>query len=70
MSLEILSSGSVYAASVQRGRRLEYFTIGWNSLEALIALGAGLAAGSIALVRFGADSLIEVASGAIVLFGW
>ncbi len=68
MSLEILSSGSVYAASVQRGRRLEYFTIGWNSLEALVALSAGLLAGSIALVGFGADSLIEVSSGAIVLW--
>lgn len=68
MSLEILSSGSVYAASVQRGRRLEYFTICWNSLEALVALSAGLLAGSIALVGFGADSLIEVSSGAIVLW--
>ena len=45
---------------VKRGRRLEYFTIAYNSLEGLIALVAGLMAGSIALVGFGFDSLIEV----------
>ncbi len=51
-----------------RGRRLEYFTIAWNSLEAIAAIVAGLIAGSIALVGFGADSVIEVSSGAIVLW--
>lgn len=54
--------------SVRRGRSLEYLTIGWNSLEALIAIGAGLVAGSIALVGFGLDSIIEVSSGAAVLW--
>ena len=49
---------------VRRGRYLEYFTIGYNSLEGLIAVAAGLLAGSIALVGFGFDSLIEVTSGA------
>lgn len=52
------------ATLITRGRRLEYFTIGYNSLEGLIALIAGLIAGSIALVEFGFDSLIEVTSGA------
>ena len=51
-------------ALAQRGRRLEYFTIGWNSLEGLIAVGAGALAGSISLVGFGVDSFIEVSSGA------
>lgn len=50
------------------GRRLEYFTITWNSLEALIAIGAGVLAGSVALVGFGIDSVIEVSSGAILLW--
>jgi divalent metal cation (Fe/Co/Zn/Cd) transporter len=54
--------------TVRRGRRLEYLTIAWNSLEGLIAIGAGLVAGSIALVGFGFDSVIEVSSGAIVLW--
>ena len=53
---------------VRRGRHLEYFTIGYNSLEGLIAIGAGLLAGSIALVGFGVDSLIEVTSGAVLLW--
>ena len=53
---------------VRRGRYLEYFTIGYNSLEGLIAVIAGLIAGSIALVGFGFDSLIEVTSGAVLLW--
>lgn len=53
---------------VRRGLNLEYFTVGWNGLEALGSLVAGLIAGSIALVAFGADSLIEVASGAALLW--
>ena len=47
--------------------RLEYFTIFWNVLEALVAILAGLVAGSIALVGFGLDSVIEVVSG-VALF--
>ena len=53
---------------VRRGRYLEYFTIGYNTLEGLIAVAAGLLAGSIALVGFGFDSLIEVTSGAVLLW--
>jgi len=53
---------------VRRGRYLEYFTIGYNSLEGLIAVAAGFLAGSIALVGFGFDSLIEVTSGAVLLW--
>jgi divalent metal cation (Fe/Co/Zn/Cd) transporter len=56
------------ATVARRGRRLEYFTIGWNSLEGLIAISAGLLAGSISLVGFGADSFIEVTSGAALLW--
>jgi len=56
------------AGLVKRGRYLEYFTIGYNSLEGLIAVVAGLIAGSIALVGFGFDSLIEVTSGFTLLW--
>lgn len=56
------------AALARRGRQLEYFTIGWNSLEGLVAVAAGAAAGSISLVGFGVDSFIEVTSGAAVLW--
>jgi len=55
-------------ALTRRARRLEYFTIGWNSLEGLAAIAAGLIAGSISLVGFGVDSFIEVTSGAALLW--
>ena len=48
--------------------RLEYFTIAWNTLEAAVAVGAGVVAGSIALVGFGLDSVIEVTAGAVLLW--
>src|SRR5256885_17004305 len=51
-----------------RGKRLEYFTIGWNTLEGLVAVVAGALAGSISLVGFGIDSFIEVTSGAVLLW--
>jgi divalent metal cation (Fe/Co/Zn/Cd) transporter len=53
---------------LRQGRKLEYFTIGWNMVEAGVAVGAGWLAGSIALVGFGADSLIESISGSILLW--
>ena len=52
----------------RRGKRLEYFTIAWNSLEGLIAVTAGVFAGSISLVGFGVDSFIEVTSGSALLW--
>ena len=52
----------------ERGKRLEYFTIAWNSLEGLVAVIAGAIAGSISLVGFGMDSFIEVTSGATLLW--
>jgi len=52
----------------QRGKRLEYFTIAWNSLEGLVAVVAGAIAGSISLIGFGVDSFIEVTSGAALLW--
>lgn len=55
-------------AIAERGKRLEYFTIAWNTLEGLVAVIAGLMAGSISLVGFGVDSFIEVTSGVAVLW--
>lgn len=69
MGQQIVTGGDgARATLLKRGRYLEYFTIGYNSLEGLIAVGAGLIAGSIALVGFGFDSLIEVTSGSILLW--
>lgn len=68
MSTDVMSREAARAESVRRGRWLEYLTIGWNSLEGLIAISSGLIAGSIALVSFGFDSLIEVSSGAALVW--
>lgn len=49
-------------AVVRRGRQLTWATIGYNSLEAVLSIGAGVIAGSVALLGFGFDSVIEMAS--------
>jgi divalent metal cation (Fe/Co/Zn/Cd) transporter len=56
------------AAAVIYGKQLEYFTIGWNLLEGIVSLIAGLFSGNISLVGFGVDSFIEVFSGTTVLW--
>lgn len=53
---------------LRKGRILEYLTLGWNLLEAVIAMGAGILVGSTALLGFGVDSLIESGSGAALLW--
>src|SRR5438046_7494546 len=53
---------------VRRGQRLEYFTIAYNSVEGLASIVAGAIAGSISLIGFGLDSLIEVTSGTALLW--
>ena len=68
MNADVLSEKHIHHTSLRDGRRLEYLTIGWNSLEAIVAVVAGLIAGSVALVGFGFDSVIEVSSGAIILW--
>jgi cation diffusion facilitator family transporter len=48
--------------------RLEVLTVGWNVVEAAVAIAAGLAAGSMALLGFGADSVVESLSGVVLLW--
>jgi divalent metal cation (Fe/Co/Zn/Cd) transporter len=67
-TFEIENSPVTRRRLVSRGLRLEYLTIGWNTLEALVAVIAGFLAGSIALVGFGLDSVIETFSGATLLW--
>jgi len=52
---------------VRRGIALEIFTLGWMTIEAVVAVAAGLAAGSVALIAFGVDSVIEFVAAAVVL---
>jgi divalent metal cation (Fe/Co/Zn/Cd) transporter len=53
---------------VRRGLRLEYATIAWNVGEAVLTIWLGIAAGSIALVAFGTDSIIEVFASSVVIW--
>jgi len=58
MDQQALSLDSMQrAALVKRGQLLEYLTIGYNCVEGMIAVIAGLVAGSIALVSFGSTAL-------------
>ncbi|QYJ03368.1 cation transporter [Nocardioides panacisoli] len=63
---------AVDAATRDRlGRRAQWLagaSVAYNAVEAVIAISAGLVAGSIALVGFGLDSVVEVSSGLIVLW--
>src|SRR3954452_18368849 len=63
-------SPSLSTVEVPRLRRwawaLTLLTIGWNSIEAIVAIGSGLLAGSIALVGFGLDSVVEVSSALVI----
>lgn len=52
----------------QRALILSYFTLGYNFVECALALLAGYLAGSIALVGFGLDSLVESVSGGVMVW--
>ena len=52
----------------RRARLLAGASVAYNAVEAVIAVSAGVAAGSVALVGFGLDSVVEVSSGLIVLW--
>lgn len=52
----------------RRARRLAATSVAYNSLEAVVAVSAGVVAGSVALVGFGLDSLVEVSSGLVILW--
>ncbi len=56
------ADGVTRAHLVSRGLKLSYFTIAYNTIEAMVALTAGVVSGSVALVGFGIDSAIEVTS--------
>jgi divalent metal cation (Fe/Co/Zn/Cd) transporter len=53
---------------LRRAFQLEYVTIGWNTLEGIVAIVAGLSAGSLALVAFGLDSSVEVFASLVVVW--
>lgn len=63
-----LAIGSDKAQWRRRAMTLAYATVGWNSIEAAVAVTAGHAAGSIALIGFGLDSGVEVLSAFVIVW--
>lgn len=53
---------------LRRALRLEYFSLAWNLLETFVGMAAGLAAGSVALIGFALDSVVESSSAAILVW--
>lgn len=53
---------------LNRGLRLEYFSLAWNFLETFVGMAAGIAAGSVALIGFALDSVVESASAATLIW--
>lgn len=56
----------VREVALSRARLLNRVTLGWNVVEALVAIAAGIAASSVSLIGFGLDSVIEVSASAIL----
>ena len=52
----------------RRAQLLAAVSVGYNVIEAVVAIAAGMVAGSVALVGFGLDSVVEVSSGLIILW--
>src|SRR5947209_13317279 len=52
----------------QLGSRLQWATIAWNTIEVFVTIGLGVAAGSLALIAFGLDSLVEVFASLVVIW--
>jgi divalent metal cation (Fe/Co/Zn/Cd) transporter len=62
------SASAHRARFVRRARQLAWVGLAWHLIEAAVALAAGIAAASVALIGFGVDSLIEAAAGIVVLW--
>jgi len=58
-------AGAIYRRA---GRKIEFLSIGWTALESIVGIIAGVIAGSVALISFGIDSVIEVASSLVLVW--
>jgi divalent metal cation (Fe/Co/Zn/Cd) transporter len=56
------------AEMIRQAFRLEYITLAWMTIEVAVAIGSGVAAGSLTLTAFGIDSLIELASATVLVW--
>ena len=59
---------TIRTQDIRSAVRIEIFTVAWMVVEMAVSIGAGIAAGSILLIAFGLDSLIELVSGGILLW--
>jgi divalent metal cation (Fe/Co/Zn/Cd) transporter len=66
MKMSVAPSAADRAGMIEQAFRLECFTLAWMMVEAAVAFGSGIAAGSLALTAFGIGSLIELASAAVL----
>jgi hypothetical protein len=66
------SAGSVLAlkraALTRQAFRLEWLTVAWMIVEGIVAIGAGIVAGSLTLTAFGLDSVVELASACVLIW--
>src|SRR5580704_13353447 len=53
---------------IQNAFRLEWLTVAWMAIEALVAIGSGVIAGSLMLTAFGLDSVIELVSAGVLIW--
>jgi divalent metal cation (Fe/Co/Zn/Cd) transporter len=66
--MSVLALATPRLGLVRRARALAWLGLAWHVVEAAIAIAAGVVAGSVALVGFGADSLIEAFAGVVVIW--
>jgi divalent metal cation (Fe/Co/Zn/Cd) transporter len=64
----ILPPSSERLPLIREAFRLEWLTIGWMTIEAVVAIAAGVTAGSLVLIAFGLDSVIELASAGVLMW--
>src|SRR5437588_13051575 len=60
--------GETLAVHRRAGLRIEFLSIGWTALESIVGVIVGVLAGSVALISFGIDSVIEVASSLVLVW--
>ena len=65
MSAELAETLAIHRRA---GRKIEFLSIGWTALESVVGVIAGVLAGSVALISFGIDSMIEVASSLVLVW--
>src|ERR1019366_7680195 len=67
-TLPAITSDQDRAALIRQGFWLEWLSIVWMSIEAIVAVTAGVMAGSLTLIAFGLDSIIEMLSAGVLIW--